>query len=123
MPEPNPALKLFAYSNRTEYGLMIVGGAEALQRLAGELEEATRSHSTVSSEEWPRPVLTRSVAVGPYRDSRDFTLSFHIEAARPAETIVPMMRSGPPFSLLLGLASFAAIGIIAIAWLAWNHVF
>jgi len=116
---PVAPLWLHAYSGR-EHGLMIVGDRASLEALGKALVSGQPSAVGVAPG-WPPQVACPTV-VGPYKDVRDFCLSFHLKGEEPVEAVLPLRRSGPWFPLLVLVLVCAAIGVVAAAaWIA-KHV-
>jgi len=117
--KPDP-LWLHAYSGR-ENGLMIVGDEAGLKSLGQQLIQASSSGVEVSSDQqWPI-LVARPMVSGPYKDIRDFSLSFHLGNASSCQKMLPVSRRNIHVSLLASLTILSAIGLISIfRWVAEN---
>jgi hypothetical protein len=113
------SLKLFTYHGR-ENGLMVVGSRETMQELTSQLQSALVSEGVQSTNDWPPELVSATVKMGPYKESWDFKLSFHIEGAVAAETKVPMSRRTVPTAAAFCILALAAVGFFTVAQWAAN---
>jgi hypothetical protein len=90
-----------------------------LVRLEGGRSAATQEQDA-SADAWPLRVAEAEVVVGPYKESKHWSLSFHVEGATPAEGTVPLRRGGPSIEVLVGVFILAATGCGAIVRWAIN---
>jgi hypothetical protein len=113
MDEKPPPLWLHAYSGK-EQGLMIIGTPASMRALGQELLRASDDpgleRDTVG---WPRSIAAPEI-VGPYKDSRGFSLSFHLQGTTPLETAAPLQRRTlwPPLFLLV--ATLTMVGAVSV---------
>jgi hypothetical protein len=105
------SLWLHAYSGR-ENGLMVIGDRDALEALGRQLQSAVPSEARVAPG-WPLQVASPSV-VGPYKDVRDFRLSFHIKGDSPVEELLPLRRRTWWTPLVIAVAVCAVTGTVTI---------
>jgi hypothetical protein len=111
-----PSLWLHAYSGR-EHGLMIIGTPASIKDLAQQLLNACNQQSATVATPWPPAIATPNV-VGPYKDIRQFGLSFHLQGAEPLEKVAPFTRRTlwPPVFFLAAL--FSVVGVVTVLrWL------
>lgn len=119
MNDSRPPLLLRIYTGR-ENGLMVVGDRASLKALGQQLVTTAESEAVSSQQDWPATIASPKVA-GPYSDTPDFTLSFHLEGQRPVGELLPLQRRGisPPF--LIAVVIFSAVGLFTIArWVFAN---
>jgi len=107
-------VKLFLFTGR-ESGLMVVGSRSALQALATTLTESlAAAPGEPSPSSWPAQVAVASVERGPFRDSKYWQLSLHLEGAAPAEQVVPLHASGRRWWLDLLIFALAIVGLVSL---------
>lgn len=109
---PKP-LWLHIYSGR-ENGLMVVGNRDSLKSLGNQLVSAAEANDAAQSERWPA-VVARPEVVGPYNDTIDFKLSFHLEGTAPPVEVLPLCRRTVSLPVLSGVALLAVVGAVSIA--------
>jgi hypothetical protein len=119
MAELSSPLKLFAYVGR-EKGLMVVGSREAMAELSGQLSTALASQPGTVAEEWPPELVSASVQVGPYIDSKFWRVSFHTEGSVASERKALVARSGPSGWLSVATLALAVVGGGSLLRWAWN---
>ena len=119
MAELSSPLKLFAYVGR-ENGLMVVGSREAMAEISGQLSTALASQSGAVTEEWPPELVSASVEVGPYIDSKFWRVSFHTEGAVASERKALVARSSPSGWLSLATLALAVVGGVSLVRWVWN---
>jgi hypothetical protein len=119
MAELSSPLKLFAYVGR-ENGLMVVGSREAMTELSGQLSMALASQPEAVTEEWPPVLVSASVEVGPYTDSKNWQVSFHTEGSVASERKALLVRGGPPSWSSLATLALAVVGVVSLVRWAWN---
>jgi hypothetical protein len=90
MDEKPPPLWLHAYSGK-EQGLMIIGTPASMKALGQELLRASDDTGLQPADGWPRSIAAPEI-VGPYKDIRGFSLSFHLKGTAPLETVAPLQR-------------------------------
>lgn len=119
MAELSSPLKLFAYMGR-ENGLMVVGSREAMAELSSQLSVALSSQPDAVTQEWPPVLVSASVQVGPYIDSKSWHVSFHTEGSVASERQALVARGGPSGWLSLTTLVLAAVGAVTLVRWAWN---
>jgi hypothetical protein len=119
MAELSSPLKLFAYVGR-ENGLMVVGSREAMAELSVQLSAELASKPVSVTAEWPPELVSASVLVGPYIDSKHWRVSFHTEGTVASERRALIARSGPPGWLSVATLVLAVVGGVSLARWAWN---
>jgi hypothetical protein len=84
MPAAAHSLILRIYHGR-EYGMMVIGTAEALGQLGTQLQAASSARENPRIPDWPTVVADPEVT-GPYLREKNFKLSFHVlrEAQLPS---------------------------------------
>ena len=110
-------LKLLGYSGR-EQGIMVVGSKEGLLQLAHELQANVEAASDSARKEWPPRIAVAEVILGPYANSRGWSMSFHIEGTVPAEEKLKLRRYGLHPALGVPILCFSLVGVVSIVrWL------
>ena len=107
-------VKVFTYSGR-ESGVMIVGSKEALGELASKLNAGLNPAPENGEKQWPQEIVDAEISIGPYQESKDWYLSFHIEGSEPAEKQVPLLPGTIPLKFALVIGGFAILGVISLA--------
>ena len=96
---------------------MIVGTPASMRDLAQRLLKASEHGTAAEGTLWP-PVIAQPQVIGPYKDIRHFTLSFHLQGSAPLEKVVPLRRRTLWPLLFFLLAIFASIGAVTVwRWL------
>jgi hypothetical protein len=90
-----------------EQGLMVIGTAEALRALGAQL--AAVPERAVSGE-WPDLVASAAVR-GPYADTSEYRLSFHIQPAGEVPLKLPLLGRGPSAFVVVPVLAFALAGV------------
>jgi len=83
---------------------MIVGTPSSMKELAQQLLDASNREIVAETAPWPLAIATPPV-IGPYKDIRKFTLSFHLQGSAPVEKVAPLKRRTlwPPLFFLIAL--------------------
>ncbi len=112
MPTPAPDLILRAIQGR-EQGLMVIGSADALERLGTQLLAASTVKPIEHIPAWP-PVVAHPTVSGPYLGEPTYTLSFNVLREDRLPKSLPLRRRGLPlwFSVVVGL--LAIVGAVTI---------
>lgn len=92
---------------------MIIGSAEALERLGAQLQLAASAQVNPLLPDWPSAVARPSVS-GPYVNVSDFDLSFHVLRSQQLPRGLRLLRRGPPLALSLTITALALIGLATI---------
>jgi hypothetical protein len=116
MSASSPELILRAYHGR-ENGLMIIGNAEALNRLGAQLQAASDAQENSLIPDWP-PLIANPEVSSPYLNGPDFKLSFHVMRRPTVPPSLPLIRRSPPGALVLIFGILALIGAATIVTLA-----
>jgi len=93
-----------------------------MAELSTQLSSALAAQPAAASAEWPPELLSAAVHVGPYVESQQRRVSFHIEGSVPSEQKALVCRGSPPAWLSLTTLALAVVGVIALLRLAWNAV-
>jgi len=102
-----------------ESGLMLVGTAESLRKLATELENAV-SEEQSSPNNWPREVAVLNT-VSPYSDREDFRISVHLATSTLPQELLRKARSGgASLTFIATVGSLAVIGAASLLNLLWK---
>lgn len=99
---------------------MVVGSREAMAELSSQLAASLAAPAAAGAREWPPELLSASVAVGPYIESKHWRVSFHEEGSVPSERKALVARSGPPGWVSAVVLALAALGAVSLARFAWN---
>jgi len=112
MDNTSSSLWLHAYSGR-EHGLMIVGTPLSMRALAQQLLDASNPEAVAETTPWP-PVIATPPVIGPYKDIRKFTLSFHLQGSAPLEKVARLSRRTlwPPLFALIALLTI--VGAVTV---------
>jgi hypothetical protein len=96
---------------------MVVGTPTSMRDLAQQLLKASERGAATEVTPWP-PVIAQPQVIGPYKDVRHFTLSFHLQGSAPLEKVVPHKRRALWLPLFFLLAIFSSVGAVTVwRWL------
>jgi hypothetical protein len=111
-------LHLYAYSGR-ENGLMLIGDAEALEKLGQEILASTAAHPSSSGDNWPRQIAVLNKS-SPYVDCQDYQVSIHLQTSPLPQTLIRKCSRGVSTGAFWAITFLALAGAISLPLWLWR---